>query len=304
MRRLVLMLLVALGCVTTKPRRPLDAVSTWAMQLQGLEAEGAVEALVAAPVDLLVIEPTRSTRGLEDFPTKDVVARIKASGKVCLAYLNVGQAESYRTYWRSTWRAPTKDEPGFPSFLVTVDPEGWEGNYPVAYWDLRWRAILWGSSRSLLDEAIADGFDGVYLDWVLGYEEPAVRRLRADAGAEMVKLISELRLYARARKPGFLVVAQNGAGLPGLEKVIDGYSAEPLRFSGKAGAAWDDDEAGDIALPNVADRVAALQQLAVPVFTVDYAIKAENIRLARESSRSLGFRPFVSRVALDRLPAE
>ena len=275
---------------------------TWAIQLDGIEVEGAADALVAANLDMVVIEATRTIRGQEQFETAALVARLKGSGKLCLAYVNVGQAESYRTYWRHSWKAPAKDHPGFPSFIVTVDPEGWADNYPVAYWDLRWKAVLWGSRRSLVDLAIKDGFDWVYLDWILGFEEPAVARLSADPEGEMIKLLKDLRLYARSRRPGFLVIAQNGSELAGLDRVVDGFAQEPLRFAGQAGAGWDDPKAGGIPLKGLTARIERISKLKVPVFTIDYALDPDTARVARETSRSLGFRPFVSRVPLDRLP--
>ncbi len=271
------------------------------MQLQGLEREGAVDRLAAAEVDMLVIEPTRTIKGMEDFPTRAVVARIRKD-KLCLAYINVGQAEGYRTYWRCSWRAPKEGKPGHPSYIVTVDPDGWEDNFPVAYWDVRWKAVLWGSSRALVDMAIADGFDGVYLDWVLGYEEPAVARLHADPAGAMRELIRELRRYARARRPGFLVIAQNGAALPGLGEVVDGFAAECLSFSGKAGAGWEEPEAGDLAATDRDQRATSALALKVPVFTVDYAVDPKNAEAAAAYARARGFVPFISRVPLDRLP--
>ena len=159
--------LLFLAACQSGPASRLDAVTSWAIQLQGLERAGATDRLARAAVDMLVIDPTRTIRGLEAFPTRDLVARIRTN-KLCLAYINVGQAEDYRTYWRANFRAPSGNERGHPSYLVTVDPEGWKGNYPVAFWDTRWQAVLWGSPQALVDMAIADGFDGVYLDWVLG----------------------------------------------------------------------------------------------------------------------------------------
>ncbi len=290
------------ACQTAAPRSRLGRVATWAMQLQELGREGAVDRLAAAPVDMVVIEPTRTIRSMEDFPTRNIVARLKKD-KLCLAYINVGQAEDYRTYWRASWRAPEKGRSGHPSYIVTVDPEGWEGNFPVAFWDPRWKAVLWGSSRALVDMAIADGFDGVYLDWVLGYREPAVAALHADPAGAMRDLIRDLRSYARVRRPGFLIIAQNGAALPGLAAVVDGFAAECLSFSGKAGADWDDAGAGDIAAADREERAALAAALKVPVFVIDYALLPENAEAAIAYARGRGFVPFVSRVSLDRLPS-
>ena len=137
---------------------------------------------------------------------------------------------------------------------------------------------------------------------MLGYQEPAVAALYSNPAEAMRDLIRDLRRYARIRRPGFLVVAQNGAALPGLAAVVDGFAAECLSFSGKAGASWDDAEAGDIASGDRDERAALAAALKVPVFVIDYALRPENAQAAIAYARERGFVPFVSRVSLDRLP--
>ena len=282
------------------------------MQLQGLEKEGAVARLVEADVDLLVIEAMRTVRGQEEFPTRAVVERIRAT-KVCLAYINVGQAEDYRTYWREEWRAPTSKERGMPDYLITIDPDGWAGNYPVAYWDFRWKAHLWGTKDALIDKAIADGFDGVYLDWILGYEEERVIAAALSEGIDpaqaMAELVRDLREYAQKRRRGFLVVAQNGVTLPDRVpeyiRWIDAMSHESLSYGGRAGEGWESRGAGDVPNPEtkwLADKLGALRDRGLPILTLDYALDPDHIEAAQRRSRALGFVPFVSRAPVDRLP--
>jgi len=302
---------------------PLAEVRTWGYQLQGLERRGALARLERAQVDLLVVEPTRTVIGAEDFPTRAMVERIHSrSGvggrpRVALAYINVGQAEDYRTYWASTWRAPTDGQHGTPDYMLTLDPDGWPGNYPVAFWDPRWKAVLWGSPDALLDSAIEDGFDGIYLDWVLGYDEPVVARAARRAGIDparaMAELIRDMRVYARTKREGFLVVPQNAAPLvleiPALARWIDGIAQEDLTFRGRASDHWEDPSGGDVPVPRAASQELAsmlsrCRRGGVPVFTVDYALQPANAERAIARSRELGFVPFVSRTSLDRLPDE
>ncbi len=289
---------------------------TWAMQLDGLERQGATDALVDSPYGLLVIEATRTVQGLERFPTRELVLRLHARGKLCFAYLNVGQAERYRPYWTKKWRAPDGETGahGRPAFLLALDPDGWAGNYPVAYWDPAWRACV----LSLVDAALDDGFDGVYLDWVLGFEHPpvvaAARAAGVDPANEMVDLIRAVRQRGRARQRGFRVVAQNGAPLatarPALLSVVDAISQESIWYGGTAGAKWRDSDAGDRATPATGDwsTETLVQQLrtardaGLPVLTIDYALAASHAASVKKKSRALGFTPFVSRSPLDRLP--
>ena len=312
MRLLAVPLLCA--CAATPqagPRNPLSAVRSWAIQLQGLEKPGAAARLGAAGADLVVIDAANTVRGSEEHPTAALVAQLRRDGGLCLAYLNVGQAEDYRAYWRNHWKAPTKDGPGTPDYLLSLDPEGWPGNYPVAYWDFRWRGVLWGGAGAPLDRILADGFDGVYLDWVLGYADATVRAAAeaqgVDAKQAMVELVRDLRAYARKRKPGFLVIAQNCATLPDLMPHVDGLAQEDLSFRGRADATWDDEGAGDIATPPEAqarllEHLRGWRAKGVPVFTLDYAAAPANAEKARALSRAEGFVPFVTRTPLDRLP--
>jgi cysteinyl-tRNA synthetase len=317
------------GCGAAPPRPPAPAdglrgVQRWAIQLQGVEDALAIERLVAARLDMVVIEPVRSVRGKGGEPVRERVARIRASrgavlsNKLCVAYLNIGQAEDYRAYWLGDWRAPTRSAPGAPAFLLGADPDGWVGNYPVAYWDGRWQATLFGSPEAPLDQILADGFDGAYLDWVLGYAHSdvvaAARRDGVDPAREMVELIARLRAHARARRPEFVLIAQNGADLPqaqpGLLDVIDGLAQEDLSFRGAAAAKWDDRSSGDApataagpwSTAELGRRLARLAAGGLPVFTIDYAREPDNIARAAATSRAFGLVPFVSRTPLDRLP--
>ena len=106
------------------------------------------------------------------------------------------------------------------------------GNYPVAYWDEDWKDIViysenqssapYGDYTSVIDEVIKDGFDGIYLDWVEGFEnEDVIAAAQAegkDPAVEMIAFIQEMRDYATGRNPDFLIIQQNGASL------IDGHS--------------------------------------------------------------------------------
>jgi endo-alpha-1,4-polygalactosaminidase (GH114 family) len=57
----------------------LSGVKSWGYQLQNIEEPGVVEALAASPYDLLVVEPTRSIQGSEDFDAAGMVERLHAA---------------------------------------------------------------------------------------------------------------------------------------------------------------------------------------------------------------------------------
>jgi len=322
----------AVGCSSgTGPGAPLTvaemlaAVRTWACQLQRIDEPGAVDALVASPYDLLIVEPTRSSKDLAEFDTAGMVLRLKASTgstgnrKLVIAYVNIGQAEEWRWYWGGDWVAPTADAAGTPDFLLTVDPEGWAGDYPVAFWDPRWREIAFSGEGSALSQVVDDGFDGVFMDWVEAYDDPHVQEAAQAAGLdpfeEMISFIGALRASARARNPEFIVVQNNGTtlsdGRPEAFEVIDAIVHEGVWYRGGAGVGWDDPVAGDEATPTGGEpyttewyvtQLQDYQRAGKVVFTLDYARQPEHVVRAYRESRALDFRPFVSLSPLDRLP--
>jgi endo-alpha-1,4-polygalactosaminidase (GH114 family) len=153
--------------------------------------------------------------------------RALREGRVCLAYLSIGEAEDYRGYWRPEWRkAP-------PPWLGPENPD-WKGNFAVRFWDPGWRAVLLADDGPLA-RVVAAGWDGVYLDLVDVYDVWADKgELDRDEGrARMATLVRDLAAFARASRPGFVVVPQNGADLAARDDVlavIDGLALEDTFF--------------------------------------------------------------------------
>lgn len=297
----------------------LRRVKTWMYQLQGINKDGAVAALANSRYDLLVIEPTNTVKGAEDWDSKGTVARLKAghSNRLVLAYIDIGEAESYRTYWKENWQPPTKKKQGSPGFIITADPDGWEENYPVAFWDKHWYELVIDSRNSLLKKALADGYDGVYLDWVEAYDDNEVIKVARKAGINparaMVDFILHLRQTARQQNAEFLVIAQNAPYLldedPRYAKAVDAVAFEDTWFRGKAEADWDAPHGGDhpnrhkgnYSTPSLLRQYQKYRQLGLPVFTCDYCLKEENAKKVYKASLKQDFIPLVTRVSLARL---
>jgi len=312
---------------------PIDKIETWAYQLQGLSEAGAVRELEESEYDMLVLEPTRTDWSSDDreFDTASMVEDLKASTaeggehrKLVLAYLDIGEAEDWRWYWTWSrdWEPGEPFPPDWPDFILAPDPDGWEGNYPVAYWEPAWKdIIIYGENtgshadrdyRSALDEILRDGFDGVYLDWVEGYQyiPVALEALRQDLdpAQEMVDLIQEIGEYAQERDPDFLVVQQNAAALaseiPEVLDYIDAIAQEAIWYDGEAFDDWDDPDAADIAVdPQLTMEYLRdlddYMEAGLPVFDCEYAV--EYAAEAYTRSRDQGFIPYCTRRALSRL---
>jgi cysteinyl-tRNA synthetase len=306
-----------------KQKNALHDVKFWAYQIQALWQPGSVDKLVASNYDMVVIDPTRSDKSHDDFDTKGAVAKLHASKglsgkpKIVIAYIDIGEAESWRDYWQFWWEAPTVGKRGNPDFLLAPDPDGWANNYPVAYWDDRWKSIIIHGDNSLLKQIVDDGFDGVYLDWVEGFLNAdviaAAKAAKRDVAFEMTKFIGEMRAYARKRNPNFLIIQQNASELGNQRRdslgVIDAIAQEQIWFDGKADTKWADVTACDLKVPATGDKYSQAHYLGmlklykdnnVPIFNCEYACGV-NAAAAYQSSSGEGFIPYVSRRPLDRL---
>jgi cysteinyl-tRNA synthetase len=171
----------------------------------------------------------------------DTIRSGKAGRKV-VAYLSIGEAEDYRSYWQSDWVSNGKRTAAAPVWLGIENPE-WKGNYQVKYWSADWQKLM----LAAIDDAMARGFDGVYLDIVDGfqtYEQGADGYLDDRINPEtkqtyrrdMVDWVKAIAARARAKDPAALVIPQNGSQLAthkDLVEVISAQGIEDLFTNGK-----------------------------------------------------------------------
>jgi cysteinyl-tRNA synthetase len=312
----------------------LAGVTRWFYMINvNLEPE-IVERIAASEYDMVVLDFGPSEEDNTDYPMADVIAQLHNAphSKLVIAYIDIGQAEEYRTYWQPGWSI------GEPEWIVALDPDGWEGNFPVAYWYDEWREIWLGEGGYL--QAILDAdFDGVYLDWVEAYSDENVIAIAEQEGVdprqEMIWWVGNIADFARAQRPDFVVIAQNAADLAEDDDylaIIDAIAQEQVWFDGGA----DNDPPGDCPLPRTEAEVDSdvyrqslspscrrqydeypdstlhvsseeyLHYLTLArdkgeiIFTVDYALEPDNVAWIYETSRALGFVPFTSNRALDR----
>jgi cysteinyl-tRNA synthetase len=318
---LVILISAAAGGARAEGQRPmaLPAVKTFMYQLQNLEEPDAVTALANSDYDLLVVEPTSTTKGNDSFDMKAMVDKLRAGrpGRIVLAYLDACEAESFRTYWKPDWKAPTRSSRGVPDFLLIPDPDGWSDDYPVAYWDARWQAIIATDADSQVNRLMRAGFDGVYLDWIDAWDDDTVKaqadRQGIDSAKAMTDFLLLIRKTARAVNPNALVVQQNAFTLidadPRLVDAIDALGVEDTWFSGRSNAGWTSKSAGDIPNRDRGDsstaarlrQYAKFQSAGKPVFTVDYCVNPINAAHVYAEATAHHLVPLVTRVSLDHM---
>lgn len=265
-----------------------SAITSWVYQLQRYQ-DGRLDALAGTSHQLAVIDLARDAG--TDFFRPQEVAALRSSGKKVLAYFEIGSIEEFRPEY-----GPLRSQAGD---LILNRWGDWPDEHFVRYWDHRWwdRVI-----RPRLDRALAAGFDGVYLDTPLAYEELDLARVpgadRGRLGREMVDLIARISSYAKAKRPGFWIFPQNSPELrryPGYEAAIDGIGVEELFFE-----ATDEPCVQDYCAENL-DAVRALRAAGKLVLAVDYATRPANVRAACDRYRAERFAGYVGERALDRI---
>ena len=341
----VAILLILAACNVTPSQDPpltdrhadgvssLEDVETWLYLIDVNLDQATVTQISESSYQMLVIDFIPSEENNSDFPIAEIVEEWHraAQPKLVIAYIDIGEAEDYRTYWQSDWRI------GNPEWILGADPDGWQGNFPVAYWHDDWRAI-WLGSGGMIESILEAGFDGIYLDWVEAYSDEnvvaAADQDAVDPVEEMIWWVGDLAQAARSQNPKFLVISQNAAELAEFDdyvEIIDAIAQEQVWFDGGA----DNQPLGDCPLPRSeqdVDTIAYRDSLSgacrrqfdefpestlhmssewyveylilaqgkgLEIFTVDYALEPQNIDRVYEISRSLGFIPFVSNRALD-----
>jgi len=314
----VLILVLLAAAVATLIQRPgsrailtpregsaLGEAKSWGYQLQKLYPRS-----IPAGIDVLVVDYSRDGGGASTLsPALIEQLRSDPQGRrrIVLCYLSIGEAEDYRYYWMRHWKVKA------PAWLGKENAE-WKGNYPVQFWDPAWQRIIYRPSATLfdivaerildwrkpyLDRIIEMGFDGVYLDRVDVFQE--WEKTHKNARLEMISLVTKMSAYAKARKPGFLIVPQNAEELLSAghyRKAIDGIAKEDLLYG--IGGDETENEPGDVAKSVQLLNKARADGL--PVFAVEYLASADKrLRAQRELVR-LGYVPLFAQRTLSSPP--
>jgi cysteinyl-tRNA synthetase len=280
------------GATASSPPPALGSAKSWGYQLQNVDPD----VIAAAPYDMLVVDYTRD--GSDALTAQDVAKlKVKPDGsrRIVLSYLSIGEAETYRYYWKWYW--------GWffgllaPSWLDKQNTE-WRGNYGVRYWQPDWQKIVFSGDNSYLERIIKAGFDGVYLDKIDEFETLAAQN--PNSRADMIAFVKALRERARTLKPGFFIVPQNGEGLlteGAYRAAIDGLGKEDLLFG-------EIKEKQRNSAESIRDNVARLKLLTAerkPVFVVEYLDAPQEIERARKQLEGYGFVPYFADRALDQM---
>lgn len=267
----------------------VSGVSSWAYQLQDLDADAIGDALF----DLVVVDYSADGSDDEAFSSDDV-ATMRGEGtatKLVVAYMSIGEAEDYRYYFDAD-----------ASYVDAENPD-WPGNYKVRYWEDAWQSVI----ESYVDRLIDAGFDGAYLDIIDAYEyygpggESGVDR--ASAADDMVAFVVRIAAYARARDEDFLIFPQNGAGIVNDSGTVDAYLDAVDGIGVEDTFYYGDEEIDNDLDPQgaVIDSLESFRDAGKLVLAVDYLTDEDKIDDFYDSAATAGYVPYATVRDLDAL---
>ncbi|MFZ4378108.1 MAG: MJ1477/TM1410 family putative glycoside hydrolase, partial [Saprospiraceae bacterium] len=218
------------------PARAADTVvqgvtiRSWGYQLQN----DSIAPLVNSPYDVIVIDYGRDPSIGGPFTAAEVAQMKKkpdGSRRFVIAYISIGEAESYRYYWGDRNWADKRNR--LPP-VAAENPE-WLGNYTVQFWEQEWQNLIITDSDSYINRIMDAGFDGIYLDKVDIVDDLQGKTPAGTVPSDlMIQFVRKLSTVSKARNPNFLIIAQNAEGLladDDYRAAIDGIGKEGLYYT-------------------------------------------------------------------------
>lgn len=199
---------LSISTAVTFAQRPPIVSHAWAYQLQQNDINKIAE---NKTFDLIVMDYSADGSADAKYSSSDIAA-IKQSGKKVFAYISIGEAENYRSYWKPLWSQTP------PAWLGPENPQ-WLGNFKVRFWHPEWQSIIFDYIKDIYNQ----GFDGIYCDIIDGYyfwktehpEEPKADSL-------MMQFIVNIRNFtATLGTRAFYIIPQNGESILHEQNITD-----------------------------------------------------------------------------------
>lgn len=140
------------------------------------------------------------------------LAPLKAQGKTLLGYISLGEAETYRSYFKTIKKKK----------LLLAANKAWKGHYVIDVRKSEWQAMV---LDELIPTILAQGFDGIMIDTIDSVIQPEIDDPTTYAGMQgsAILLIANIR----ARYPNIKIMLNRGFEiLPEVAPYIDMVMAE------------------------------------------------------------------------------
>lgn len=271
-------------------------VTSFAYQLHNVD----LEALGKTEYDMAILDIAQDGKDETRYTVEqiDSLRNSPGSRKLLLAYMNIGQAENNRSYWKSDWPS------GAPSWLGPVGTT--PNNFHVRYWEEGWQALLYGKATSYIDKVMEAGFDGVYLAGLDEYSywaqngESGLNRQTAER--DMVDLVKAISRYVRVANglASFGVFIQNGDRLitqADLLGVVTGVARENIWYTTDGKAQTED------FTKRVLTNLDGFKKAGKPILAIEYVSDVKQQGDVATKARSKNYVLFNGPKTLDSLAA-
>jgi len=182
MRTFFFMVWILMGCSHQSDLMKKN-VQNWHYQLQNYD-NLSTESL-SKPY-LYVLDP-------DELGNRSEIVELANRKGIAIAYISIGEAESYRSYFKEL----SKD-------LILYENKNWKGNFKVKFWTEEWQKIIFNQIRKIKEA----GFKGIYLDIVDAfYEIKPVKKTALQMRDFLIKI------HEFIDNEDFLIIQQNAPTL-------------------------------------------------------------------------------------------
>ncbi|WP_132252974.1 endo alpha-1,4 polygalactosaminidase [Methylobacterium segetis] len=242
--------------------------------------------VAASPFDVRVIDAYDEDGTLW---TRDQVTQMgggSADPHLLLGYFSIGEAETYRDYFKT-----------IPASALGPENPQWKGNFEVAYWTDAWRQV----ATTYVDNLIKAGYDGAYFDVVDEYQTAWAKSHVADPAQAMADLVKYLADHARAQNPNFKIWVNNAEELLTKDtyfNAIDGMFKENLYYTDSGQKQPSDETAHSLGLMN--KMLAAGKD----VIAIEYVSGSDKVADVHAQADRDGLGSYVAHLDLDGIDYE
>lgn len=121
-----------------------------------------IDAIAATNYDVILIDMFFKGTALSANQVSQLKVKPNGAKRLVISYINIGAAEQFRYYWKSSW------DTNKPKW-IKKPYQGYSDEFWVEFWNPEWQSIIYGNNDSYIKRIIDAGFDGAYLDNVEAY---------------------------------------------------------------------------------------------------------------------------------------
>ena len=223
---------------------------------------------------LLIVDPGEVER--------ETIRKLQKLGTEVIAYVNLGMAEEWRSYWKERWRRS-------PPRWIAEKSREWSGEYVVMFWHPAWRRIL----RRVLKSIEREGYDGILLDNIDVYEYWEEKGCKAEE--KLLMIIKWIKLTYNGK-----IYVNIGSGLKLIYdeefmKLVDGILREEVWASYRG--VIDPEETKEIL-----NALIYAKQRGKDVVILDYSNNERLTNAILSECAILGFKCYIGSRDLNSLP--